>query len=141
MSALRPFRQPTLWCGLWAAMIAAVAAGSLLPAQDLPAQWFPHQDKLEHLLGYALLGAGAAMLFATARARWGAAVMLMAFGGLIELAQGALTATRTPDPLDALTNAGGVLLGLSLQRTRWAGLWLALDRLLPARAAPRPQRR
>lgn len=125
--ALRPLRRPALWIGVWLAMIACVVVGSLLPAGDLPAPAFPGIDKLEHLVGYALLSAWAAMLFATRRALWTAGIALVALGIAIELAQGAFTTTREADALDVLANASGVALGLLVARTPCARLLSRID--------------
>jgi len=130
VSALRPFRRPRLWLALWLAMVATVAALSLLPADDLPPIALPHIDKLEHLLGYFALSAGAVMLFATRRAQAEAALGLIGLGVAIELAQAALTATRSADGFDALANTLGVLLGQRLAPTPLARLWLGVDRRL-----------
>lgn len=75
-----------------------------------------HTDKIVHLAGYAALTFWWAQL--VTRQRWTLAIAIILFGVLIELLQG-LTPDRQPDPLDALANSGGVLLG-----------WLAA-RLLP----------
>ena len=63
MTALREFRRPGLWLALWALMITAVVAGSLLPARELPPVPFDGFDKFQHLFGYAVLSAYASMLF------------------------------------------------------------------------------
>jgi VanZ family protein len=80
-------------------------------------------DKLAHLLGYALLMFWWAQL--VVQKRWKLAVAVVLFGIAIELLQG-LTPERQPDPLDALANVAGALLG-----------WLAARLLpnLPARIA------
>lgn len=75
-----------------------------------------HADKIVHLAGYAVLTFWWAQL--VTRQRWKLAIAVVLFGMAIELLQG-LTPDRMPDPLDALANSGGVLLG-----------WLAA-RLLP----------
>ena len=75
-----------------------------------------HADKVVHLAGYAVLVFWWAQL--VTRNRWKLVIAVVLFGIAIELLQG-LTPDRMPDPLDALTNSGGVLLG-----------WLAA-RLLP----------
>ena len=62
-AALKPFARPQRWLGLWWALIAGVIVGSLLPALLLP-DVPPGSDKLEHLLGYAMLAACAVQLFA-----------------------------------------------------------------------------
>jgi len=67
-----------------------------------------HLDKIVHLLGYALLMFWWAQL--VPQRRWKLAIVVVAFGIAIELLQG-LTPDRLPDPLDALANTGGVLLG------------------------------
>lgn len=124
---LREFRRPGLWLGLWAVMILAVVAGSLLPARELPPVPFHGFDKVEHLLGYALLSAYAVMLFARMRARALAAAGLVALGIGLEVAQGMLTASRQADIADAMVNALGVLAGMAITATPLARLLQRLD--------------
>ena len=128
---LRGFRRPGLWLGLWMLMIMAVVAGSLLPARGLPPVLFDGFDKVQHLLGYALLSAYAAMLFARMRARALAAAGLVALGIGLEIAQGMLTASRQADIADAMVNALGVLAGLAVTATPLARLLQRLDTRLP----------
>ena len=125
-TALKPLRQPQWWLGLWWGAIALVVFGSLLPAMFLPV--VPAGgDKLEHLLGYGVLAVMAVQLFATRVALLRAGIGLVLLGVLLEVAQGVLTSTRAMDPMDALANAAGVLLGL-------ASAWTpARDWLLRAR--------
>lgn len=124
---LREFRRPGLWLGLWAVMILAVVAGSLLPARDLPPVPFDGFDKVQHLLGYAVMSAYAAMLFARMRARALAAAGLVALGIGLEVAQGMLTASRQADVADAMVNALGVLAGMAIAATPLARLLQRLD--------------
>ncbi|MDO9635818.1 MAG: VanZ family protein [Thiobacillus sp.] len=70
-------------------------------------------DKLALLAGYAALTFWWAQLIVTRRWRLVLAVTL--FGSAIELLQG-LAPGRQPDPLDALANAAGVLMGWGLAR-------------------------
>ncbi len=98
-------------------MTAFVPVLSLLPARffrpvesHLPP--VPALDKAVHAILYAALTA--AWLHAAPHARraslataLGTAFAATAFGLLMEAGQGALTATRTMDPLDALANAAG----------------------------------
>ena len=77
-------------------------------------------DKLEHLLGYAVLSGWSVLLFATRRMRIAALLGVIAFGIAIEGAQGVFTVTREPDALDAIANAGGALLGQLVAFTRWS---------------------
>jgi VanZ family protein len=123
--ALKPFVRPQRWLGAWWLMVAAVVVGSLLPAlllPDLPAG----SDKVEHLVGYALLSATAVQLFATRAALLRAGVGLVAMGVLVEIAQGTLTSTRSMDAHDALANTIGVLLGMA---TAWMPIRDALLRM------------
>jgi VanZ family protein len=87
-----------------------------------------HADKLVHFAGYAVLMFWWAQL--VTQQRWKLALAVVLFGIAVEGLQG-LTPTRQPDPLDALANSSGVLLG-----------WLATRFLpnLPRRLAALPAR-
>ncbi len=124
---LREFRRPGLWLGLWLAMIAAVVATSLMSASNLPPPPFDGVDKLEHFLGYFVLAAWAVNLFGRRRPQALAAVGLIALGVGLEIAQGALTASRQADSADALANTLGVFAGLLLAPTALARVLLRLD--------------
>lgn len=102
-------------------MFTAIAIGSLLPANDLPTPAFKGIDKLEHMLGYAMLSGYAVLLFERPRSRWLATLAVVGFGVLIEGAQGWLTTSREADGLDVLANSAGALLGQLLAFTRIAG--------------------
>lgn len=109
--ALKPFHRPRLWLGLWLAAVAGVIVLSLVNLSGLPP--VPEGgDKVEHFLAYALLSASAVQLFATRPACVIVAVLLIVLGVGLEVAQGALTATRMADPRDALANTLGVIAGL-----------------------------
>lgn len=124
---LREFRRPGMWLGLWAVMILTVVAGSLLPARELPPVPFDGFDKVQHLLGYAVLSAYAAMLFARMRGQALAAAGLVALGIGLEVEQGMLTASRQADVADAMVNALGVLAGMAITATPLARLMQRLD--------------
>lgn len=111
-------------------MVALVVIGSLLPSDDLPAPAFPGVDKLQHLVGYAILSAYSVMLYATRRAQTGAAVSLVALGIAIEVAQSSLTASRHADAIDVFANTAGVGLGQLLAFTRAARLLQWIERHL-----------
>lgn len=117
MKAAKPFRRPWLWLGLWwlAVLVVVVASLSPPPPVELPR----HGDKVEHLLAYALLAAGAVQVFRRGPPLWLAGLGLVLLGIGLELAQGAFTTTRMADPADALANAAGVALGLLTVRTHW----------------------
>lgn len=113
---LKPLRWPAFWVGLWLLAIAVVVTTCLLPGEDLP-KVAEGMDKLEHAGAFAVLAAWAVQLFATRRALLRAAVWLVFLGVLIEFLQGWFTADRTPDAVDALADATGVLLGLLVALT------------------------
>ena len=124
--AAKAFVRPQRWLGIWWGMIAVVVVGSLLPAlllPDLPAG----SDKVEHLLGYAILAATAVQVFATRRALLAAASFLIALGVGIEVAQDLLTSTRQMDAWDALANTCGVVLGMATATTRGRDALLRME--------------
>lgn len=119
-----------MWLGLWLLAIAAVIVLSLLPPPPLPMQVPRHFDKLEHLLAYALLAAGAVLLFARRRTQGWLAAGLLALGVALEFAQSLLTQTRVADPADVAANAAGVAIGLLLSFTPLADGLQRFDRRL-----------
>ncbi|MDL5367165.1 VanZ family protein [Xanthomonas sp. NCPPB 2654] len=133
--ALRDFRRPAPWLGLWLLAIAAVIAVCLGPPPQIP-ELPSGSDKIEHFLAYFLLAWGAVQLFARPRALLLAALGLVALGIGIEFAQGALTTDRLADPRDALANSVGVAAGMALLPTPLRNCMLWLDRCLFGRRAP-----
>ena len=97
------------------AAAAAIACGALIaylslaPATELPAvRWW---DKLNHFIAYASLGVP--LSIAVGKERWLAAIAIAtAYGAFMELAQGSLTAARTPDLVDGIANALGACAGV-----------------------------
>lgn len=130
---LKPFRRPRLWLGLWLLAVVTVAVLSLVNLSGLPP--VPEGgDKVEHFLAYALLSASAMQLFAARRGCAVVALLLVALGIVLELAQGSLTSTRMADAYDALANALGVSAGFATRLTPLSRLLLLIDaRLAPAR--------
>jgi VanZ family protein len=124
-SALRPFRHPGCWLGLWIFGLAATLAICVVPL-PAAAPTLPHLDKVEHALGFALLASYAVLLFANPRARRAAAFGLIGFGIAIEAVQAWLP-WRSADPLDMLADALGVLIGSRLAATPAATWLLRLD--------------
>lgn len=129
--ALRGFRRPRLWLGLWIAGWVLAVLGSLLPAAFLPPMPdLPEGDKWLHLLAYFLLGAWAMAIFAPAWARWRALLGLAALGLLLEFAQALLTANRFGEGLDLAANVAGLVLAWWLGPMT-LGRWIdAVDRRL-----------
>ena len=123
---LRAFHWPWLWLAGWLALFALVAVGSLLPPSGLPPV-LPGLDKLQHFIGYAVLSAYAVMLFARMRPQALAALVVIAFGVVLEFAQAAWTVDRMGDSADAMANALGALAGLLVSRTPMAGWLQRLD--------------
>lgn len=103
-------RQRRVWQALLVLAIAWTAWASLMPVQAMPAVqvW----DKLAHAVNYALL----AVLLLSAQRRlppWAVVLVIVAFGGLIELAQMA-TGYRRGEWLDMLANCIGAVSGTLL---------------------------
>lgn len=128
---LKPLRHPRAWLALWWLAVLLVFAACLVPARDLPS--VPHGfDKLEHFLAFFLLAASAVQLYAGRRALWFVAIGLVCLGVAIELAQHALTASRSMDPRDVLADVLGVAAGLAIALTPLRDLLLRIEgRLFP----------
>ncbi len=125
--ALRAFRRPAVWVGVWVLLILAVIVVCLGPPPDMP-DMPENTDKAEHFLTYVGLSFWAVQLFATRRALLWAGFGLVLLGVGIEFAQGAFTVDRSADPFDALANTLGVVAGLSLACTPAREWVLRLDR-------------
>lgn len=127
--ALRDFRQPAVWLGIWIfGWILCVVLSLMHPPNiDLG---FDNGDKLEHFLAYGLLSAWSVLIFVEARGRWSAALMLVLLGIAMELAQGAWTSDRSMDARDALADAVGVLFGQLLSWSPARTLLQRMDRRL-----------
>ncbi|MGB3393935.1 MAG: VanZ family protein [Stenotrophomonas sp.] len=103
-----------------------VIVACLIPPPPLPP--LPeNSDKLEHFAAYFLLAASAVQLFRAGRVLLAVGMALVAMGVCIEFAQGALTATRSADPFDALANTVGVSVGLLTAFTPLRDLLLRLE--------------
>lgn len=106
-------RWPRFWLTLW---IFGMLLGAYLSlrtgSERMPL--IPHLDKLIHASGYALLAVLAVGLFPPGKSRWLALLWLVAFGGLIEIAQGLWAVNRAADPWDLLANSIGIALGAAV---------------------------
>lgn len=125
-SALRDFRYPRLWLGVWLFGWALCIALSLLhpPEFDIDVA---DSDKIGHFLAYATLSAWAVLIFARGRAHWLAALALVLLGIGMELAQGAFTSDRLMDARDAIANTLGVLFGQAIAATKLRVLLQRID--------------
>lgn len=121
---LRPIlRFPRLWFCAGLVIAAVIAATSLVPSRDLPNLRF--SDKLEHALAYFVLAFWMASVIVR-RDFLMLGIVLLAFGGAIELAQGWMGLGRQADVMDLLADAAGIIVGVLLAMTppgRWAE-WL-----------------
>ncbi|MEO5596277.1 MAG: VanZ family protein [Lysobacteraceae bacterium] len=114
MASMRALRWPRGWLALWAVMLLLVVVLSLVIVPPLPE--VTHGDKYGHALAYASLAAMAVQLFSGRPTLIRIGLLLIAYGVAMEFLQG-FTPNRTPDPLDALANSVGVLIGMSVAFT------------------------
>jgi VanZ family protein len=124
-SALRAFRRPRLWLSLWAILIVAVIALSLMRGPPIPAVLAI--GKFDHWLAYFVLQAMAVQLYARRREQIVAAIAMAALGIGLEFAQGYLTTWRDMSFYDGAIDAFGVAVGLALARTRFANVLQKID--------------
>ncbi len=129
---LRPLRFTRCWLAGWIAALLATVAVCLLPMPAI-APSVDHVDKIEHALGFALLGAYAAMLFDGRHALLRAGAGLIAFGAAIELLQIGVP-WRSGDPYDLIADAAGVAIGCSITAaTPAARLLHRIEQAVPLR--------
>jgi VanZ family protein len=129
---LPELRYRRLWFGAGVAIALVIAVVCLMPGQKLPD--LRVSDKTEHVVAFAMLAFWFGSIVVRRDLFW-LAVALVAFGGLIELAQGAMRLGRHADVHDLYADAIGVAIGLVLALTplgRWAR-WL--ESLVPRKPA------
>ncbi len=92
-------------------MLAVIFIASLLPTEHIP----KGNDKLHHLVSYAVLAWWCSLVFQTAQIKQHIklALILIAFGSIIELLQG-LSGYRYAELLDVLANTTGIIIGMFL---------------------------
>lgn len=103
------------WLAAGWLLIFLIGYLSLIPSPPAPLR-FPHADKLEHLLSYALLMGWFCQLYSARWQRICLALACVAYGGIIELLQG-WSGYRTADWMDLLADSLGVALGWLLGNT------------------------
>ena len=101
-----------IWFGCAYLLLLLVAIASLVP---IPAE-SGGNDKLMHLLTYALLSSWFSLIVAQANSLFRVCIGLILFGILIEVLQG-MTGYRTAEFADAIANSLGVLIGLAFHFT------------------------
>jgi VanZ family protein len=107
-------RWITLWRVLAVLAIALIWIGSLWPADELRAMDLPRiNDKLGHFLAYMMIALLLALGWRKAPL-WLPWLIATVSGGLAELAQGYMTATRSMELLDLVANTLGALAGVIL---------------------------
>jgi VanZ family protein len=111
-------RYPRLWMAVGLALAAVIAVLSLVPNQELPD--LKVSDKIEHLLAYVALGFCFASVVVRRDWFW-LALALLAFGALIEVAQGVMSLGRSAELKDLLADAAGIGIGFVLALTPLGG--------------------
>lgn len=107
----------TRWHHAWrlifaVTLLAALVVALLPPGEERP-DWFPQADKLRHALAFmALWWVGSHVRW---RSPWVLAILLLAFGILIELAQ-RMTGYRVASMGDVLADLIGIGLGAACWR-------------------------
>lgn len=123
---MQALRYRSWWIAGGVAMTVVVIALSLLPAADLPS--VPLWDKFEHAFAYFALAAWFGGIVRPDR-YLRLALVLVALGIAIEIAQGVMGLGRSADPRDVLANATGIALGLVVALLGVSGWMRGVERL------------
>lgn len=89
-----------------------VLAIFFLAVGPVPESSAPGSDKLNHFTAFYVLGLGAAIVFPRARL-WLTAILLVIYGGAIEVVQGLPLVGRDADVMDWVTDGLGVAAALA----------------------------
>jgi VanZ family protein len=119
---LPELRYRRFWFGVGIVIAVAIAVACLVPGGHLPDFSRALSDKTEHFIAFTLLAFWFGSILVRRDLPW-LALALVAFGGLIELAQGAMHLGRDAEVVDLVADAVGVAAGLALALTplgRWA---------------------
>lgn len=109
---LLALRHPRLWLVSGWTLVVLATIASIVPAHDLP-KFGGISDKIEHVVGYALLALWFAGIYPKSRYPMiGVALLLM--GIVIEGLQGAMNVGRQADIRDVYANSLGIVCGLAL---------------------------
>lgn len=127
---VRPeLRYRHLWFLLGVGIALAIAVVCLVPSQDLPD--LKVSDKFEHAAAFGALSFWFGSIVVR-RDYPGLLLALLAFGGFIEVAQGAMSFGRSADLHDLYADAIGIVAGLLLALTPLGG-WARWIESLAAR--------
>jgi VanZ family protein len=120
-------RHPIFWPVLGLLMLLAILWVCLIPMPAAPIT-LANGDKYEHFLTFAFLAHYFGQLLRQKSPPWSLAAWLIAYGGLIEIAQ-SFTAYRSADWFDLLADSLGVFAGLWFLRRIVSSAWVAdIDR-------------
>jgi VanZ family protein len=109
-----------LWLAVGIGMLLVIAVVCLLPMKELPSTGM--SDKAEHFLAFGALAFWFGSIVVRRDLPW-VALAVVAFGGLIEIAQSSMDLGRQGDWLDLAADSGGMIIGLLLVLTplgHWA---------------------
>ena len=106
---LPDLRYRRIWLSIGLIMVLATTVTCLMPAGQLPGVglW----DKFEHLLAFGAVAFWFGSIVVRRDLPW-VALAVVGFGGLIEIAQGAMHLGREADWLDLLADTCGVFIGV-----------------------------
>jgi VanZ family protein len=116
-----------LWFGLGVGLITAILLGSLWPSPVTLE--IPNEDKVVHVLAYALLMGWFVQMYSRRVYHHGFAVLFMMFGLLIEGLQG-MSGTRFAEWNDVLANTIGIAIAWGLGATRFKSILWRVDQIL-----------
>lgn len=116
------------WIAAIVVLVAAIIAASLAP--QLPDPVDTLSDKAWHFLAYLSLGLAGSAISSPDRL-WRTMLRCFLLGAALEIAQGALTAARSPEWADLAANTAGIIAAWLISgwgRAGWgmrAGAWFA----------------
>jgi VanZ family protein len=124
---MQSLRYRSWWIVGGLAMALAIVVASLLPSSSLPSVqlW----DKFEHAIAYFALAAWFGGVVRPDR-YLRLALVLLALGIAVEIAQQAMGLGRTAEPRDVLANGVGIALGLIVAALGVSGWMRGVERLL-----------
>lgn len=122
----RSFKYHRLWLLIGVCVLTSIIYLSLT---STPPKMPSGYDKVNHLIAYAVLTGWFGQLYVSKGQLLLCVVSFICLGILLEILQG-MSGYRTFDYMDMIANSIGVLIGLWLTRTWFAGFLLAVERKL-----------